>query len=297
MQRELFALLLLISLSSSVSLEVSSSVDYSGQSESIIHAYFNSSTPYSISFNGQLSNIKVRDRSGLELNYTSNYANGHTTLTTTVPSDYLQIDFDSDSFTSKNGSSWLYYMELGSSLDISSLSATLLLPDNSTVYSSNGAISQKGNSLYVLWDATNVSSNKRVSMKSSYLASPNLGLNLDLSLLAILLILVVIVFVYLQLSKKSVVVAQPTVRDNTIEQNSVFKTLDEIDRQIVLYIHSKGGQTTQADLNLNTHIPKATLSRRVASLESRGIIQKSQKGIRNIISLTSLISNEQKPSI
>ena len=129
-------------------------------------------------------------------------------------------------------------------------------------------------------------------MRSTYEASSSNGINFDFSLLAIPIVLILAVFAYLKFSSKKQVVTQP-INDSSILENSVFKTLDEVDQQIVLYLSSKGGQTTQADLNLNTHISKATLSRRVASLESRGIIQKSQKGIRNIVSLTSLVSSSK----
>ena len=74
-----------------------------------------------------------------------------------------------------------------------------------------------------------------------------------------------------------------------LESNDIFKTLDETDKELLREIMRQGGKTTQAQLNLNTHIPKATLSRRLDSLEGRGLIQKSQKGIRNLVSLSDVL--------
>ena len=65
--------------------------------------------------------------------------------------------------------------------------------------------------------------------------------------------------------------------------------MDETDKEIVREISRQGGRTTQAHLYLHTHVPKATLSRRLVSLENKGIIQKSQKGNRNLVTLASIL--------
>ncbi len=73
-----------------------------------------------------------------------------------------------------------------------------------------------------------------------------------------------------------------------VEAHPVFKTLDEGEKQIIREIAKADGTTTQAQLNLNLHMPKVTLSRKLASLENRGIVIKTQKGIRNLVSLSEI---------
>jgi uncharacterized membrane protein len=75
-----------------------------------------------------------------------------------------------------------------------------------------------------------------------------------------------------------------------LELHTVFKTLEENEKEIIRELMRQGGKTTQAHLYLYTHIPKATLSRRLASLESKGIIISSQKGVRKLISLTDVFN-------
>ena len=302
MQKIALFIVLLTALSFSISADLASTVSSSGQTQSNLILRSHSTTPMLISLNGQLTYLLIRDRSGLLINYTSSFENGKTTIRTTIPSDYLELDFDSDSFTSKNGSRWSYNLEFGSNANISYFSSKLLLPKNSTLYYSNGAVSQGSDSLMLEWVVTNITSQNLVSMKSSYQSSDDSdGIAGDLTyyLIAVVILAILGGLIYYYKRKPQTVIqvfpsektsevhVAPT--NNSIEENSVFKTLDQTDKQIVLYIHSKGRSTTQADLNLNTHIPKATLSRRVASLEGRGILQKTQKGIRNLVSLSDMI--------
>ncbi|MBI5223963.1 winged helix-turn-helix transcriptional regulator [Candidatus Micrarchaeota archaeon] len=286
------------------------SMEVSGSSSSL------SGKPLTIRSNALGKIVSVKDGSGIALSFENGSQNGLATITTIVPYNSLDYYLESDSLTSKNGTLWLYRFELGSDTNLSLLVAKVLLPKGATLRSTNGQVTSSGDQLSIEWEFSNLLPNQRALMTASYdIDQTPVSDSNSFFLIGGSIILIILVAGFFYLSKEKPVISKPTVPTSqssppqesltvptpiespkhlspnspSLDTNPVFKTLDQTDQDIVRYLVSKGGTTTQADLNLNTHIPKATLSRRIASLESKGIIQKSQKGIRNLVSLTNLI--------
>ncbi len=296
--------ILLLSLSfSAISLaNMTGNVDPAGTGHIRLIAEFAGAEGRTVALNitGPLDSLVVRDRSGLVLSPKVEDQDGYTLVFVTVPVDYLEYDISSDSFTDKNGSDWSFDLVMGSSENISDFESTIQLPAGAVVKSTNGAVQQAGDQLSISWSGSALDPSKRAHLRAGYELSPDQGSADPTALMVggIAILAVVIIAIAFLSARKSArdsegrkgpgveeakAVAQPV---SPLESNPVFRTLDETDKEIVREISAQGGKTTQAHLYLQTHLPKATLSRRMASLESKGMIQRSQKGNRKLVSLT-----------
>ncbi len=288
--------ILLLSLSfSTIGLaNMSGYIDQAGTGHIKLLADFSDSAGKTVELNitGPLDGIVVKDRSGLVLSPRVEDRDGYTLVFVTVPVDYLEYDITSDAFTDKNGSSWAFDLALGSSENVTDFESTLQLPSGATITSTNGAVQQDGGTLSVSWAGTGLDPSKRAHLRAGYsLSDQSAGDPSWLIAAGIMLALGAITLVYLyrrKPSKSPPASSEPAL--SPLESNDVFKTLDETDKEIIREIHGQKGKTTQAHIYSYTHLPKATLSRRLASLENRGIIRKSQKGNRNLVTLTELIT-------
>jgi uncharacterized membrane protein len=254
--------------------------------------------------------ISVRDRSGLVIGHTERHENNYTLICASVPVDYLEYSASSSSWTTKSGSLWDFDLSVGSTENISAFNASLVLPAGSTLKGTNGAVSSGNGSLIISYSARQIDTAHRARMRASYelAATPAQFASSDNMLMAafgILVLAVILLNAILGIKARSAQFRPPTqppspvteiparvntASPSTLESNAIFRTLDETEKEIVREIIRQGGKTTQATLYLNTHVPKATLSRRISSLENRGIIKKSQKGNRNLITLTDTIT-------
>lgn len=293
MVRWLFSLILLISISFSAVSDYSMDIeiDDAGTTSvsSVINFVDSADKQVSFCFSGEVSEVTLTDKSGLRLTPSMSSVEDYTCISLVVPYDYVKLGFDSYDFTSKNGSLWDFEMKMYSSENIDLFSASLILPPYSLLQKTNGAVSSRSSALEILWNAENVTALNKFNLSAGYELTPAQ----DISGVVLFVILIAIAVVsYLSYRKKFVAEkpeAEPKApkpkKEDWLESNAVFKTLDEIDKEIVREIARQKGKTTQAKIYLHTHIPKATLSRRLNSLENREIIQKSQKGNRNLISL------------
>ncbi len=300
--RWLFLFLLLSSISFSIMSDYSMNVVV----ESSGATYFSSSITFvdaidkevTLCFSGELSNILVTDKSGFQIPFSIHQSNGFNCISFIVPYDYARISFESDDFTSKNGSLWDFHMRAFASENISSFNSQLTLPSGSTLQKTNGAVSSAGDSLKISWESQNINASQKLYLAAAYEITRVEGSNIQIVLAAtIIVVAAAAYFFYLRKRRaktepkplgteiKKAVEAKESKTEEWLERNEVFRTLDEVDKEIVREIGRQNGKTTQAKIYLNTHIPKATLSRRLASLENRGIIKKSQKGNRNLITL------------
>jgi len=295
MNRVALAFLLLIPFCLANSLALAGSLDGSGAANLVIKAYLPDAQGKEVYLNlsGTAESVIVKDRTGLELQSRMVQEGNSTAVYATVPFDYLQFEMVSDSFTTKQGSLWNLDFSLGTSEDISELNSSLSLPKGAILKSTNGAVQGSGDSLVILWNAQNLDPAHKAHFKASYELTPQD----DSSLLVWLGLIAALAYVAIAYFRKRR--RQPPVppqghgpeKQSTLESNDVFKTLDETDKEIIREIHAQKGKTTQAHLYLHTHVPKATLSRRLASLESRCLIRKSQKGNRNLITLADLFKS------
>lgn len=301
--RPAYVLLIFVSLSLAATVEISGAVTPSGSASMAIKAEIPDGweRPVCLNISGPIRGALVKDRSGLELEYRLLSQGNRTLVCATVPSDYIEFDISSDSFTTKAAGLWDFDFLFGMSENVSSLSASLRLPPGATVKSTNGAVGSQGGSLAISWRGSSLDTSHQAHLRAGYeLAEESFDI-MPFALAALVLAAIAAYGLYRVRSMKWPAPAstrnppsqsppvQSPVPPPALESNAVFKTLDETDKDIIREIAKQGGKTTQAHLYLNTHIPKATLSRRLASLENRGIIISSQKGNRNLITLADIV--------
>lgn len=323
MVRHLLVFVLLIASCFSSGMVMDSSVDDSGNVEMGIKVELpvSAMTAVNLTLNGPVDSVIVKDRSGLVIDSQVVRQGNGTVISAIMPYDYLEYSIHSDSLTGKEGSVWDVDLLIGFSKPLSNFSGTLHLPKGALVRSSNGALAAEGDSILVAWKASNISESKKIHLKAGYemtseSSTDYLPYRIGIIALAILLALFYGksrlghqeskgILDHAPAEKPDIGSFQPKMAPETIididkapradarlarlESNDIFKTLDETDKELLREIMRQGGKTTQAHLNLNTHIAKATLSRRLDSLEGRGLIQKSQKGIRNLVSLSDML--------
>lgn len=311
MRKALLSLALLLSLSFPAisGMALSGAIDSSGTANITIAAEFIGAAGESacINLSSPVSDVAVRDRSGLILESEIGREGNNTLICAVVPTDYLEYGLTSASFTAKSGSLWEYDLAIGASKNVSYFNASLSLPEGATLKGTNGAVQSGGDSLMLTWSAADIDTAHKARMRASYELAPAPA-QADYAAPAFVLLLataVIIAVVWIlrrqmlsvldrnrQAAPRQGVapsVAPGPLPASSLESNDVFKTLDETDKEIIREILRQGGKTTQAHLYLHTHVPKATLSRRLASMENRGIIQKSQKGNRNLVSLADFL--------
>ncbi|MBD3210292.1 hypothetical protein GF318_02825 [Candidatus Micrarchaeota archaeon] len=220
--------------------------------------------------------VQVTDRSGLPLDYTVK----DSAVCTTVPYDFLRYRVYSDSFTSKNASLWTFDLGTSASENISQFSSVVVFPPGTVLKSTNGAVSGEGSSLSIAWEAEGIDTSHKAHIRAGYEVVPAGDSNIAAIILAVLVIFAIPVIHYM-------VSRHPHKQEevSTLESNKIFRSLDEVDKEIMREVYNRKGKTTQARIYLETHIPKATLSRRLASLENRGLLVKSKKGNRNLLTL------------
>ncbi|HSB46585.1 MAG TPA: winged helix-turn-helix transcriptional regulator [Candidatus Bilamarchaeum sp.] len=285
-----FLILLLSQLVFCASMTADATLDSAGSATLTVSAEYPGMEGKDVYLNvsGIPSSVTVKDKTGLIIDHEAESFGNYTLIHANVPLDYLQFEVVSDSYTKKEGPDWNFELVMGSSVNLSSFSASLALPRGAVLKSTNGDVSDSGSSLLVSWSAPSVDNKHNVRLKAGYELAGTGG---DYTLLFVAGGIIAILALFYFVRKKPIPPAAPPAQaPPEIESSKVFLTLDEVDKEIIREIHRNKGKTTQATLYLNTHIAKATLSRRLASLESRGIIQKSQKGNRNLITLTDMLS-------
>jgi uncharacterized membrane protein len=282
----LFHILLISTCFSTIdSLNLSSVVDGDGSTDIMIAAKFSNSaeTPMFLNISSSVDNVIVKDRSGLVLDHALVTSGNNSLIYVTVPHDYLIFEMSSDSQTAKSGSRWSYYLSLSASQNISLLSSSLYLPKGAVLKSTNGAVIA-GDGLEIAWSSSGIDTAHKATMRAGYELT-SVESDYTLFFAGALAILAVFAALYLVRMKN------PAEKTCPLESHKLFKTLDENDKEILLEVYRSKGKCTQAHLHLHTHMPKATLSRRIASLENRGILKKSHKGNRNLITITAIFND------
>jgi len=279
-------------------LSLTSAVDQSGNSNLEAKIAFDQyfGKELSLYVSGDVESVTASDASGLVLPVMHERSGNFTRITVLVPTDYVEFDISTPYLTTKTGSEWKYELILKTSEDAAPFSASLSLPPGSKISATNGAVEAGNAGLDVLWNTTNLSSSKKATMFVTYSIEPQAYDFSMIIALAIIFVLGLLIYFFLARNKtkqpdKPEAMRQPQEdKLGKIELHAVFKTLEENEKEIVRELVRQNGKTTQAHLYLYTHIPKATLSRRLASLESKGIIISSQKGVRKLISLTDVFN-------
>ena len=283
--------------------------------------------PAYLNITGDVDNVTVRDRSGLELDFNQTKEGNNTLVSMKVPYDFVEVEIISDSLTQKIGPLWTFDVQIEGS-EPTNLTGSLGLPTGAILSGATGDATDSVDSLSIILKPASFGPSHPLDLNAQYrlkAQEPSLDLPLLGAIALAIILLVTGVYIFArdkqqkktanaqnqkqppragaQMQQEDANLQQQTPLTQTpsqakaqakqaktlsLEENSTFRTLDETDKEIIREMHAQGGKTTQAHIYLQTHVPKATLSRRLATLERRGIIKKSQKGNRNLISLTDI---------
>lgn len=186
----------------------------------------------------------------------------------------------SEQYTLKKESIWLFNMTKNDSF--SGLVFTLYLPKGSSIshIQSSAAIriKEEAGRLVVTGFAENTNFILLVQYEVKRLSSFPGGL-LSLSLLIVTLCLVAI-FIYMYRRKNNVSTDKKEAADK-----SSYKGLNNRQKEIMHLLLTDDSGLTQTDIQRLLNIPKASVSRNIRRLELKGLIEKEQIGISNIIRL------------
>jgi uncharacterized membrane protein len=97
------------------------------------------------------------------------------------------------------------------------------------------------------------------------------------------IIIVCILILFLVLKEKKSKDKQPRV--DTKEPLGEMKGLNHRQKQILQILHERNTPLTQTDIQKELQIPKASVSRNIRGLERKGLIEKEQIGMSNLIRL------------
>ncbi len=104
-------------------------------------------------------------------------------------------------------------------------------------------------------------------------------------LLIVIISLIVVLAILFVRDKKSKEVVEKTKLD---EDDTKFKGLNERQKQIMKLLIDRKTPLTQTDIQKELNIPKAAVSRNIHGLERKGLIEKEQIGMSNLIRLKKL---------
>jgi uncharacterized membrane protein len=207
--------------------------------------------------------------------------NGSAQISGTTNYPLLQQQITQD-ITSKNGSKWtldlnypdifseaVYEIKLPQGAEITSIS----VPDGYRLANSGEKISIIG-----------TLQNKALEAKIEYILETTPAtvstLPTIIGIIVIVLVAILVVYMALRKNKKS----QKPDKAKTEKPSYNKEALTE--RQLVIVEHlEKKGAMTQAELKKITEYPKAALSRNLAALEKKEIIQKERKGMTMLVML------------
>jgi len=244
--------------------------------------------------------MTITDRYGHEVRPLP-FQNGSGLVGAVVPGDYLLFNLVSNDWTSKTGEQWVFRFNLTPIQAIGPVNMRLSLPAGSTLHGLNRQVESKGSALVLVWSASRLAPNETMRMNATWneplptMSSPSSSLA-NWPVVAALVVLGAAAL-YWRLKIRPSKTRPVAVKTNgdpapesspsaSIRSNPLYKTLESADREIVAQIASEGGKTTQAHIYLNTHLPKATLSRHLKGLENRGLIRRSRQGLRKLVSLS-----------
>lgn len=247
--------------------------------------------PFAYTISGQLSSISVRDENGQSVEPDVRLVNGSSIITMQVPSGHAEAEIITDFLTAKTGDTWRFNSTSAFSVPLDSLDSKIKLPPGATVIRTNGMVQDEFWGSSILWHYDKVGKMESLNRFIVYKIKEPSGYP-DFFLMAGMILAALAIGYALRwaTTRKHAAPgwAEPAGRDD-YAPNPAFAALEETDKEIVREIRAQGGKTTQAHIYSNTHIKKATLSRHLALLEARGLVKRSQKGIKKLVSLTPLL--------
>ncbi len=252
---------------------------------------------------GQIYSVKAFDSGGQEIQPTVNFVNGSSYIKLLVPSGRATAEVTTDYLTSKTGNIWRFNSTSMFDTYLDSVVHTLNLPSGAVIIRTNGLVQEQWGGKAVVWRYDNQTADTLQNRFITYeiVNSPDYGWPIIAGILAISFLTSVYMFKFKGKQQDAPPAGEkPAERKlqpgkgaapgrGSLETNPAFITLEETDKEIVRELHVQGGKTTQAHLLLRLHVPKATLSRHLASLQRRELVKRTQKGIMKLVSIAPIL--------
>lgn len=211
-------------------------------------------------------------------------ASGFTSIRGLTNYPNLTIE-NSEQYTSKQQSHWL--LNITKQEIFSEFVFEIILPTGSSIsyIKSSGSLRIEENSGRLI--VTGLGENESLSIviqyqtekQTSSLLQDNLVYLLLFSAIVIVALLIVMVF----LNEKKTSIIHPI--EDVKEPLGNMKGLNDRQKQIMQILHERNTPLTQTDIQRELQIPKASVSRNLLSLERKGLIEKEQIGMSNLIRL------------
>jgi len=210
---------------------------------------------------------------------------GYVTIEGTTNYPNLTVK-DTEIYTSKKQSNWL--LNITKKEIFSEFIYTLTLPQGSSInyLNASGFINIKENQGYLL--ITGYGENESLSIIIQYQTEKTSDNNLfgldfvNIILITAIVIMAIILIFYLFKERKKEALTEG-LTDNVTGYD--FKGLNDRQKQIMKLLIDKKIPLTQTDIQKELNIPKAAVSRNIHGLEHKGLIEKEQIGMSNLIRL------------
>ncbi len=252
---------------------------------------------------GQIYSVKAIDGGGQEITPSVAFANGSSFIGLSMPSGHADVEITTDYLTSKTGNIWRFNSSSMFDTYFDSVDHRLVLPSSAVILRTNGIVQEQWGSKAVLWHYDNQSPNTPQNRFVTYAFTDTPDYTGIILAAVLALSALVLIYVFKFAGKRQ---GAPPARGKPaerqllpgkgampahggLESNPAFITLEETDKEILRELRAQGGKTTQAHLLLRLHVPKATLSRHLASLERRELVRRSQKGIMKLVSIAPIL--------
>ncbi len=186
---------------------------------------------------------------------------------------------DTEIYTSKKQSYWL--LNITKEDIFSDFVYDLSLPKGSSInyIKSSGFISIEENegNLFVRGFGINETFSVLIQYQTEKLTEDKI---IDLDLIFILLMVVIIISIIILV----VFVIKEKIKDEQPKSNvNEFKGLNQRQEEIMNFLIDKNIAVTQTEIQRELNIPKAAVSRNIRGLELKGLIEKEQIGMSNLI--------------
>jgi len=192
---------------------------------------------------------------------------------------------DTELYTSKNQSYWL--LNVTKEENFSDFVYSLTLPSGSSInyIKSSGSIRIEEDSGKLI--VKGFGQDKSFSIVVQYQVEKTTG-NIDVAYIAILLVIIIVVLIVVFLVVNKVKKRVEGKKDSEIEEDKTgydFSGLSGRQKEIMKLLIEKKRPLTQTTIQKELNIPKAAVSRNIGSLELKGLVEKENIGMSNLIRL------------
>jgi len=200
--------------------------------------------------------------------------------------DLLVIN--TEEFTSKQQSIWT--LNITRNVTYSDYVFSIILPEHTqinTITSSGSTfISDESGNLIITGYGSNTTLSIMVQYQTKKALNENKTFELDsfsiILIICIIILVICFLIVFLFIDKKN----SPDIsKDSSQTSYKQMKGLNERQKDILQLLEGKNTALTQTDIQKELNLPKASVSRNIRRLELKGLIEKEQIGMSNLIRL------------